>query len=185
MGKSTLKTKLPPEILAEVDALIRANRTIDEIVAKLRELGSADISRSAVGRYKQTAEKQMENHRRAQEMARVWADRFGSEPQGDVGRLLTQVLSTVAFQTLGQIQEDSDGVVDPQDLYFLGKALKELEGARKTNVDREAKIREMVIQEIREKAEKKLNAIEAGGAKDPQQLLKEIRALYGIYEEVK
>ena len=48
--KSTI-IRLPPEIRAEVDRLIREGAaTTDEIVAALRELG-AETSRSAVGRY--------------------------------------------------------------------------------------------------------------------------------------
>lgn len=137
--KSTI-AKLPPEVRSAVDEAIREGRaTIDEIVALIRGLGG-NASRSAVGRYKQTAEEQMRDFRRAQDMAKVWVDKFGSEPEGDVARLLFQLLGTVAFNTFGTIQE-AGGSVEAQDLFFLSRAIKEFETARKTNVEREVKLR--------------------------------------------
>lgn len=121
--KSSIK-QLDPRIRTEVDAAIRDDRaTVDDIVAIIRELGG-NASRSAVGRYKQRAEEQMKRYREAQEVAKVWIGKLQTDPEGDVGRLLAEMLRTTAFQTIGDIDEAT-----PQDIMFLGKALKDLASA--------------------------------------------------------
>jgi hypothetical protein len=135
-GKSSVKA-LDPRIKAEVDAAIRDGRaTIDQILALIRELGG-DASRSAVGRYKRSAEQQMARYREAQEVAKVWIGKLQTDPEGDVGRLLAEMLRTTAFQTLGDIDAAS-----PQDLMFLGKALKDLASAEKLTAERILKVRQ-------------------------------------------
>jgi hypothetical protein len=121
--KSSIK-QLDPRIKAEVDAAIREDRaTIDDIVAIVHALGG-DASRSAVGRYKQRAEEQMKRYREAQEVAKVWIGKLQTDPEGDVGRLLAEMLRTTAFQTIGDLDAGT-----PQDIMFLGKALKDLASA--------------------------------------------------------
>ncbi len=133
MGRASTVAKLDPAVQAEVASLIRAGRSIDEIVAALRELG-AQASRSAVGRYVKSARDSMEKYRQAQEVAKVWVDKLEAEPQGDVARLLPEMLRTVAFQTLSTMGEGEDAA-GPQELMFLARALKDLSGATKANVE--------------------------------------------------
>lgn len=129
-AKSTVK-QLDPRIRTEVDAAIRDGRaTIDEIVALIRELGG-EASRSAVGRYKKNAEAQMARYREAQEIAKVWVGKLQTDPEGDVGRLLAEMLRTTAFSTLGDIE-----AATPEDLMFLAKALKDLASTDKLTADR-------------------------------------------------
>lgn len=121
--KSTIK-QLDPRIKSAVDEAIRDDRaTIDDIVSIIRDLGG-DTSRSAVGRYKQKAEEQMKRYREAQEVAKVWIGKLQTDPEGDVGRLLAEMLRTTAFQTIGDLDAGT-----PQDIMFLGKALKDLASA--------------------------------------------------------
>lgn len=128
--KSSIK-QLDQRIKAAVDAAIREDRaTIDDIVDIIRGMGG-EISRSAVGRYKQNAEAQMLRYREAQEVAKVWIGKLQTDPEGDVGRLLAEMLRTTAFSTLGDMEAAS-----PQDLMFLGKALKDLASADKLTADR-------------------------------------------------
>lgn len=128
--KSTVK-QLDPRIRSEVDLAIRDGRaTIDDIVAIIQGMGG-EASRSAVGRYKQRAEEQLKRYREAQEVAKVWIGKLQTDPEGDVGRLLAEMLRTTAFQTLGDID-----AATPQDIMFLGKALKDLAGADKLTADR-------------------------------------------------
>lgn len=124
MGRQSAIKQLDPRIKSAVDSAIREDRaTINDIVAIIRELGG-DASRSAVGRYKQKAETQMARYREAQEVAKVWIGKLQTDPEGDVGRLLAEMLRTTAFQTIGDIDEAT-----PQDIMFLGKALKDLASA--------------------------------------------------------
>ncbi|MHB1053515.1 MAG: phage protein Gp27 family protein [Thiobacillus sp.] len=121
--KSSIK-QLDPRIKEAVDQAIRDDRaTIDDIVAIVGGMGG-DASRSAVGRYKQKAEAQMKRYREAQEVAKVWIGKLQTDPEGDVGRLLAEMLRTTAFQTIGDLDAGT-----PQDIMFLGKALKDLASA--------------------------------------------------------
>lgn len=133
--QSTIK-RMDPRIREAVDAAIRDGRaTIDDIVAIIHGLGG-DVSRSTVGRYKQRAETQMQKYREAQEVAKVWIGKLQQEPDGDVGRLLSEMLRTVAFQSIGDLDSAT-----PQDIMFLGKALQSLAGADKITAERILKVR--------------------------------------------
>lgn len=142
--------RLDPRIREAADTLIREGRaTIDEIVDQLRGMGG-DVSRSAVGRYKQRAETQMERFREAQEIAKVWVNKLGSDPNGDVGRLLSEMLKTVAFQVAGQLGESGDDVA-PKEVAHLSMALKNIGHFEKQNLDRELRVRKEVANEAAEK----------------------------------
>lgn len=135
-------SRLPSDVKASVDKLIRDNVTIDAIVAHLDKLGE-DVSRSAVGRYKKSAEATMRNYREAQEVAGIWVKQLGENPDSDVGRLCAEMLKTVAFKTLADMGDDEDplNTVDPREIMFLAKAMKDLAGADKLSLDREVRIR--------------------------------------------
>lgn len=143
--KSSIKT-MDPRIREAVDAAIRDGRaTIDEIVSIVRSLGG-EASRSAVGRYKQRAEEQMQKYREAQEMAKVWIGQLQQNPDGDVGMLLSEMLKAVAFQSMGDIDAAS-----PQDLMFLGKTLQSIAGTDKLTADRIIKVRQEMAKEAADK----------------------------------
>lgn len=143
-GKSSIKT-LPPAILAEVNRLLSDNlATIDEVVAAIATAGH-NRSRSALGRYKQDIDKVAEKLRRSREISQALVKEIGpSVAEGKTGRLLVEVLQSIAFDHLMH-QAESDkpgGGMESQDFFFLAKALKEMASAHKIDVDRELKIRE-------------------------------------------
>lgn len=142
MGRKSKVELLHPQLRQAVDELVRGGATIERIVEHLHTLApgvdpAADLpSESAVGRYKQKAEASMRRFREAQSVAKVWVDKFGAEPQGDVGLMVTQLLGAVAFRTVA----DLDGApepIDPQSLMFLAKAMKDMAGAETSAVQRE------------------------------------------------
>lgn len=146
--KSTFKRKpsrpssilqLDPRVKEAVDAAVREGRlTIDQIVSMIAEQGE-EASRSSVGRYVKNARERMEDYRQAQQIAAVWVDKLGKEPEGDIGRMLLEMLRVVAFKSIGDIESAS-----PEDLMFLGKALKDIAGADKLVVDREINLRKLI-----------------------------------------
>ncbi|MBN9477399.1 MAG: hypothetical protein ABS43_03715 [Bordetella sp. SCN 67-23] len=140
MARRSSIERLDPAIRDACNELIRSGHTIDEIVQTLRDLG-ANVSRSAVGRFTKSARASMEKFREAQEVAKVWIDKLESEPNGDVARLLPEMLRAVAFQTLSTMGE-SESPVESQELMFLAKALKDVSGASKLNMDIELKLRQ-------------------------------------------
>jgi polyhydroxyalkanoate synthesis regulator phasin len=150
MAQRSKIERLDPRIREVVDQLIRDGRaTIDEIVDRLREMiGDEAPSRTAVGNYAQRARKQMARYREAQEVAKVWIGKLDQEPDGDVGRLLSEMLRTVAFQTLGELGSRADGDVEASEVMLLARAIKDLASADKLSADREIRIRREIAKKV-------------------------------------
>jgi len=141
MGRKSAVRRLPPETRDAIDAMIRDGRaTIDELVDYLEEQGEG-VSRSAVGRYKQSMEQSLRRYREAQEVAGVWVAKLGERPGGDVGKMLAEMLKLVAHQTIATMG-DEDAEVKPADIMLLAKAIKDLESSGKLALERELKIRQ-------------------------------------------
>lgn len=147
MGQKSAVARLDPRVRESVDTAIREGRaTIDEIVELISQHG-IEVSRSAVGRYKQKAESQMQRYREAQEVAKVWIGKLQADPEGDVGRLLAEMLRTAAFQTLGDMENAA-----PQEIMLLAKAIKDLASADKLTTERILKARQDATKEAAEAA---------------------------------
>lgn len=141
MGRRSTVATLPKPLVERCNALIRDGHTIDEILAALQGLG-ADVSRSAVGRYVKSARATFDKYRQAQEVAKVWVDKLEAEPEGDVGRLLPEMLRTVAFQTLSTMGE-ADADVAPKDIMMLAAAIRNIADTTKVNVNVELQLRKL------------------------------------------
>lgn len=151
MGRKSSIARLPSEVRAEIDRMIRdGSMTIDEMVEEIRSLGpeAETVSRSSVGRYKKRMDEVGKRMREAREVSRVWVQELGSEPESDMAQLLVQLLNTVAMNVaIGEMESDE---TTAKDLHYIASAVKNMETARKTWVDREAKVREMVKAEALE-----------------------------------
>lgn len=159
MGRKSTVAVLDEAIVGEVNRLIRLGRTIDDILAALEPLG-VDVSRSAMGRYVKSARQSMEQYTKAQDVARIWMDKFGSEPSSDVSRLLPQMLEAVAHRTLEDMAEAED-IKSPEEVRVMARALKDLNGAKKGNIDIELKMREVREAERKKVLEEQKAALEA------------------------
>ena len=95
-------------------------------------------------------------------MAKVWVQKFEADPQGDVARLLPEMLRSVAFQTLGSMSDDEDGAT-PKDVMMLAAAMKDLASADKLTAERILKIRQEVA---RKAATEAVKEAKAGGLSD-------------------
>jgi hypothetical protein len=154
MARSTV-SRLDPGIKAELDRLLKEDRyTIDEVTAHLKDMG-AQISRSAIGRYHQRFEQIGKRMRESREVAKVWADRLGSEPQGDIGKMVMELLRTLAFDvSLAMTEPGDDGEapkLDPKAINTLALAMQRLEAAGKWNIQREQAMRESLVEEVDKK----------------------------------
>jgi hypothetical protein len=135
-------TQLDPAIKQAVDTAVREGRaTIDEIVGLIKNMGG-EASRSSVGRYVKTANERMEEYRQAQQMAAVWMDKIGKEPDGDVGRMLLEMLRMVAFRSI-----DATEAASPEDLMFLSNAIKSFAQTDKLVVDKTINLRKLMAAE--------------------------------------
>lgn len=170
MTRGSSITKLDPRVREVVDTAIREGRaTIDEILGLIKGLGG-EASRSAVGRYKQAAETKMQRYREAQEVAKVWIGRLESDPDGDVGRLLPEMLRAVAYQQLAGLDDD----VDSKEIALLARAIKDAAGATKTSVEAERLRRDM------KHALAKVEAVVDQAKADPAALKRAIAEAYGL-----
>lgn len=160
MARKSSIRQLDPRLREAIDGLVRDGRhTLDDILAHLAQLngGEAPVSRSALGRYAQRAEEQMRRYREAREVAKVWVAKFESEPDGDVARLLPEMLRSVAFQTLGSMSERKEAA-DAEEVMLLAKAMKDLASADKLTAERILKIREEVAKKAAVEAVKTAKA---------------------------
>jgi len=163
-GQSTIK-KLPPGILAEVNAAIQRGRTVDEIKAAIEALGG-EASRSAVGRYAQEYRALAARLRDQQSVAQAFASEFGDAGSLE-GRLLIQLGTTIATRMAMNVAGDDDPDLSMKELMEFGRAVKDFTSASKIDVDREAKIRAESFAKARQKAADEASAEgRAAGASD-------------------
>jgi hypothetical protein len=151
-------TQLDPKVKEAVDTAVREGRaSIDEIVELIKALGG-DASRSAVGRYVKSANERMEEYREAQQMAAVWMDKIGKDPQGDVGRLNLEMLRMLAFKGIRDTESAS-----PKDLMFLGAAVKSFAQTDKLVIDTEFAVRKLVQARAAEVAASVVKTVKKAG----------------------
>lgn len=149
--------RLDPKIKTRVDALLKqGNLTLDGILDQIRVAfpQAEPPSRSALGRYSQKFEEIGKRMRESREVARVWAERLGQEPEGDIGKLVMELLRTMAFDaTLEMSEPGEDGKVqlDPKAINALALAMQRLEAAGKWNLQREQAMRAAIVDEVETK----------------------------------
>lgn len=140
-GKSKFE-RLPAALRAEIEGKLREQHfTLDELMAfvRSREPG-ADISRAGLHRYLRSFEETAKRLREAQAVAGAVVGKLVEQPQGDLGRLLAQLLQVIAFYQLHAL-EDQGTEVKPAELVMLARAIKDMEQAGKLSAEREIKIR--------------------------------------------
>jgi hypothetical protein len=151
MANKSKIAKLPPQIREECDRLIRDGQaTIDQIVATLRGMG-AQVSRTSVGDYKKKMDTSLARYKEAQEVAGVWLGDLKDQQNSKTGQLLAELLKTVAFRTLADMQGQDAGA-EPQDLMLLARAIKDMAGAQKADLEFKAKLRSEWKVEMEERA---------------------------------
>lgn len=151
MPRKSSISRLPAPVRTELERMIREGTyTIDEMVAEIRAMGG-HVKRSAVGDFKKRMEDRLVRVREAQEVGRVWVSQLGQNPDSPMGQLVAEVLKTVAFRTITDL-DDSGETVKPMDLMLLSKALKEISGAQKVDHEFRRKLREEFIAEMKARA---------------------------------
>lgn len=174
MGRRSTVARLDPRIREAVDAAIREGRaSVDDLVALIEAQG-AQASRSAVGRYRKDYADSLLRYREAQEVAGRWVAQFKADPDGDLGRLLAEMLKTLAFTSMADRES-----ADAKDIHFLARAIKDLASADQVKHRVEAELRAAT----RARADKAVEAIEAeAGARriSPEALARIREQVYGI-----
>lgn len=123
--------------------------------SKLEEEGlEARLGKSAVHSFGQEYEKMAQAQEEASAWAVSWMEGNGLEEEAKRHNVLFQMITTLAFKVMkSQMLKEGDQI-DPQELAFLGKMLKDVmnsSGMReKMSADRERRIAERAAQEAKE-----------------------------------
>ena len=144
MARSQSKVaRLPAEARELVGGLLKAGRTLDEIMAKLHELDLPDEempSRSGLGRWAKQHSAIVEEMQRQRDIGEALVSRYGEAGDNRTARLniaMAQgLLTRLMFTEEGQIAQ-----LDAKEAMFLAGAIKDLVSASKTDTDRDVKIR--------------------------------------------
>ncbi len=152
--------RLPEDIRAKLQELLRDPRVTQlEAVQQINEIleqdGLEKLSKSAVNRYSLRMNKVGEKLRQSREIAKMWIGRLGAEPQGEVGKLLNEMVRTLAFEATMSMAEGSEPV-EPKMLKDMSIAIERLEKAASENVKREEEIRKQAKEDAVEEIEKKV-----------------------------
>jgi hypothetical protein len=178
MARPSKIDRLPAEIREEIGNLRSNGRTIDEIMAKLREL-QVDVSRSGLARHVQDLDQLAEQLRQSRATAEALVARFGDAPENRTARLNIEMLQSVIMRFF--VGEDGQPPqISVKEANFIADSLHRLARAAKDDADLQVQIRKQARIEMAEKL-KELEAKEgkAGRALDPD-TLRRVREIYGI-----
>jgi len=177
--------RLPREIREEVERAWRNDGlTIDELMALLRarrmDVASdpeRGVSRSGLHRYLKNFDATAARMREAEQVARAVMGSLGEDGErGDVGRMLTQMLRTISFNQLHEVEETGEKL-RPADLMFLSKAVKEMVSADKVRADLEIRLRDRLRLEADRKVAAEIETAKNAGADHRVAALEEAREL--------
>lgn len=155
MGRKSSIDRLPSEVRDWIGRLRDQGRTLDEIIAKLRELDVDQLpSRSALHRHIQKAEAIAEKMRRSRTVADVIVRRLGDEEPDKATRLNIELMHSMIFDVLCSAGEEGEEAVtlEPGQVMQLAKALDHLGKAAKDDVARTIAIERRAAEKARVQA---------------------------------
>lgn len=135
----------------------------DDLNDRLEEGGySLRIHRASVQRYGQGYKQFVKYQEESSAWAQGWMNDEGLEDEAARHGVLFQMLTTLAFKVMQKRMDDAEEI-DPKDLHFLGKMLKDVmasSGLREKMLEED---RKRISREVREAVTKKFDqALEAG-----------------------
>jgi hypothetical protein len=160
MAKPSTIEQLPADILEQLQALLRDPRVTQleataQINAILVSQGEDTVSKSSVNRYAIKMQDVGAKLQQSREMAQMWIGKLGAAPQGQVGKLINEIIRTMAFDTAMHMSEDDEPVA-PKQLAALALAVQRLESAANMNEEREKQIRKEMAAQAAAAAEQSL-----------------------------
>ncbi|MCL1939550.1 MAG: DUF3486 family protein [Desulfovibrionaceae bacterium] len=164
--KSSIRTKLPPEILRELDKkLMQGALTLDALLAFIRGRVNDPPSRSALGRYAASFNETARAMRENREYARQLAQELGPESlEGDQGRLLVEILRGLVFTAMQKRATDPDATFDAAEVAKIARSLKDLSHAMHLEQDFAKRIKDETRKEVEAEMRSRVEAL--GGAKE-------------------
>lgn len=185
MGRKSSIDKLPPDARAALNAWLRdaaltQEETTERVNALLEEIGvDHRVSKSAVNRYSVRMEQIGAKLRQSREISEMWIANLGSQPQGQLGKLINEMIRTMAFETGAALAESGDPV-PPAMLKDLALAVQRLESAANMNEERERKIRVEERQRVIAEAAGKVEDVARSGGMSRESIDTIKREILGI-----
>lgn len=126
--------KLPADIKSQVDEMIAANFTYDEIVDFIQSESDMTVSPMAVCRYARSLRQSIQTLHMAQENFRVLMDEVNKYPTLDTGEAILRLLSHVVVDRIQNTSDDKWKELEPDELIKQSTALVKA-AAYKKNLD--------------------------------------------------
>ncbi|UWQ76817.1 DUF3486 family protein [Leisingera sp. M658] len=102
-------------------------RITEDLNAKLQEEGiELQIGKSAVHEYGQEYREFVKYQEQASQWAESWMTDNGLEEEAQRHNVLFQMLTTLAFKFMQQEMGKENGEIDPRELHFIGKMMKDV-----------------------------------------------------------
>ena len=175
---------LPPEVKAQLQAWLQDPR-ISQLEATARanallELAGHPerVTKSAVNRYAVRMDEAVTKVKQANEMAEMWVARFGAAPQGKIGAVVMNLLTTLTYDITMKLSDadfsDPDEFTATIDqVQKLALTIQRLEQSAAISIKREAEIRKQALDEV----SKAVDRVAGGGktmtADDFKQILRD------------
>jgi hypothetical protein len=156
--------RLPPEIREQIGRLRESGRTIDEILAALKALGVADVSRSGLGRHVQEIDALGEQLRTSRAVADALVTKLGDAPEGRQARLNIELLHAMIMKLFISGQSGEMAQVDPETAMLISTALRNLASAAKSDADLTARLRKEAEAKAAAEMKAKLAELEKDGS---------------------
>jgi hypothetical protein len=154
MGRVSSVKLLTKELRELISDLHDSGVTLDQILAKLRELGVESISRSALARYTIDIDKVGERMRRSRDMAEVLTKGLGKAPESQTAQLNLELMHSALFDLLAGGEDGAGLQLDAKQAMFLAGALKSLASAQKTQADFVFRLRQEIQKDAAASVEK-------------------------------
>lgn len=177
----------PPEVRAAIDAALKSGgQTLDELLAQIRSEhsdalaadGKAPPSRSALGRYSKEFEETVKDAREMSEQAKAWVAGLGHAPDGDVGRMLVQMLQSLSVKSL--IAMRNSGELDLKSLVGYAVAAQKLASADQTQAQRAKLLKDEARKELLAEQDSKLKQANKSGLITAETLAVIRKQVYGL-----
>ncbi|GKX57625.1 hypothetical protein SOASR030_37370 [Leminorella grimontii] len=147
-GRPSKIDLLPDVIRDELHRLLRDKRnTQEDIRDAVNELidahGLSDehkLSRTGLNRYASRMEEIGERIRQAREVSEMWVAKLGDAPTSDVGKMVQELVRTLAYDTTLKLSEGRE-TVSPKELNQLALFSQRIEQAAMVSHKREKEIR--------------------------------------------
>ena len=155
-GRRSKVDLLPADVKSQLDMMLRDGRLEQQEILAIvnQEIFDKDkkLSRSGLNRYATKMEKIGAKIRQSREVAEMWTAKLGSAPTSEVGKLLQEVVRTMAFET-GMAMTEDEEPVPPKAIGQLALAIQRIEAAASASHKREKEIRQAFAEEAANEVE--------------------------------